>query len=50
MKKVLVVDDELSIRTLLTYQLTKAGYEVIEVDNGRDALTLGESSDLDFIF
>lgn len=49
MKKVLVVDDELSIRTLLTYQLTKAGYEVVEVDNGRDALALGKSSDLDFI-
>lgn len=49
MKKILVVDDEPSIRTLLTYQLEKAGYEVVEVDNGRDALSLAQSSAFDFV-
>ncbi len=48
MKKVLVVDDEQSILTLLQYNLQQAGYEVITAmdgEEGRD-LTLSEKPDL----
>ncbi len=48
MKKVLVVDDEQSILTLLQYNLRQAGYEVITAmdgEEGRD-LTLSEKPDL----
>lgn len=47
-KKVLVVDDEKSILTLLQYNLRQAGYEVITAmdgETGRD-LTLSEKPDL----
>ena len=47
-KKVLVVDDEQSILTLLQYNLRQAGYEVITAmdgEEGRD-LTLSEKPDL----
>jgi len=36
--KVLVVDDEPQIRTLLKATLTRAGYSVVEAANGREAL------------
>src|SRR5213592_2167855 len=36
--KVLVVDDEPQIRTLLKATLTRAGYAVVEASNGREAL------------
>ena len=41
MAKVLVVDDEQAITTLLKYNLEKAGYEVKTVNNGNDALDEG---------
>lgn len=40
MAKVLVVDDEQAITTLLKYNLEKAGYEVKTVNNGNDALRI----------
>lgn len=49
MKKVLVVDDEPSIITLLTFNLEKEGYEVTTADNGQTALELGKSNEFDFI-
>ena len=36
--KVLVVDDEDSVRALLSLVLTKAGYEVLEAANGLEAV------------
>lgn len=39
-KRVLVVDDDDSARELLTYLLTKAGYDVCEAFDGIDALDL----------
>lgn len=38
MKKILVVDDEASIVTLLSYNLEKAGYQVVTANDGIEAL------------
>lgn len=48
MKKVLVVEDELSIATLLKYNLEQAGYEVVVASDGPTAveLTMTEKPDL----
>ena len=39
-KRILVVDDEQSIVTLLKYNLEQAGYEVITALDGEEGLTL----------
>jgi DNA-binding response OmpR family regulator len=36
--RILLVDDEQSIQTLLSYPLRKDGYEVVQATNGREAL------------
>jgi two-component system alkaline phosphatase synthesis response regulator PhoP len=36
--KILIVDDEINIRELLRFNLTKAGYVTCEADNGNDAV------------
>ena len=36
--RILVVDDELPIRTVLRRMLEKAGYQVVEADNGETAI------------
>lgn len=47
-KKVLVVDDEMSILTLLKYNLEQAGYDVLTAMDGEEAIytTVAESPDL----
>ncbi len=40
MTKILIVDDEANIRMLLKFNLEKAGYQVVEADNGKKALEL----------
>ena len=48
MKKILLVEDEISYIKLLRDQLTSKGYEVIEATNGKDGLLLAlkETPDL----
>ncbi|MEO0604956.1 MAG: response regulator, partial [Myxococcota bacterium] len=36
--RILLVDDDASLREVVRYALDRAGYEVIEADNGRRAL------------
>ena len=36
--RILLVDDEQSVQTLLTYPLRKDGYEVVSAQDGREAL------------
>jgi DNA-binding response OmpR family regulator len=43
--RILLVDDEQSIQTLLSYPLRKEGYEVVQASDGREALDrFGEAS------
>lgn len=49
MKKVLVVDDEPSIVTLLTFNLEKEGYQVTSAMDGEIGLQLGLNEPFDFI-
>jgi two-component system, chemotaxis family, chemotaxis protein CheY len=37
-KKILIVDDSFSIRSISSVTLRKAGYEIIEASDGQDAL------------
>ncbi|MGC3322061.1 response regulator transcription factor [Enterococcus faecalis] len=49
MKKVLVVDDEPSILTLLTFNLEKEGYQVTTSEDGKNGFELALSNQYDFI-
>ncbi|WP_409302117.1 response regulator transcription factor [Peribacillus sp. SCS-155] len=48
-KKILVVDDEISILTLLQYNLEQAGYSVITAMDGEEGKTLAEQESPDLI-
>ncbi|MBU0682675.1 MAG: response regulator, partial [Candidatus Omnitrophica bacterium] len=39
-KKIMVIDDELDILEVLTFRLSKAGYEIISAVDGQEALDL----------
>ena len=47
--RILVVDDEQAVRDLIVYNLSKAHYEVLAADNGRQALELARQSEPDLI-
>jgi len=49
MKKILIVDDEPSIITLLKFNLEKEGYEVTTAENGKDAYEIASTQSFDFI-
>lgn len=49
MKKILVVDDEQSILTLLEYNLGQAGYQVVTAEDGKTAYKLIKKESFDFI-
>ena len=49
MTKILIVEDEASLREPLEYLLSLEGYEVIGVDNGIDAVAVAESASPDLI-
>ncbi|MGM9985632.1 MAG: response regulator, partial [Bacillaceae bacterium] len=47
--RILVVDDEVSILTLLKFNLSQAGFIVDGVDNGEDALKVAQEEKFDLI-
>lgn len=49
MKKILVADDEMSIRLLYSEELKEEGYEVYLASNGKEALEIVETVPLDLV-
>ena len=49
MKKILVADDEMSIRLLYSEELKEEGYEVYLAANGREALDIVDKVPLDLV-
>ncbi len=47
--RILLVDDEPSIRQLLSYRLRREGYEVLLAENGRQAITQLEAGGIDLL-
>jgi DNA-binding response OmpR family regulator len=47
--RILLVDDEQSVQTLLTYPLRKEGYEVIPASTGREALARFQEGQFDLV-
>jgi two-component system, NtrC family, response regulator PilR len=47
--RILLVDDEPSIRQLLSYRLRREGYEVVQAENGREALAALEKGGVDLL-
>lgn len=48
-ERILVVDDEASILELVSYNLRRAGYEVVTADNGEEALRLARAGGIDLV-
>jgi CheY-like chemotaxis protein/two-component sensor histidine kinase len=48
-RKILIVDDEAESRLILSKPLIDAGYTVISVSNGKEALSIFKQEELDFI-
>lgn len=48
-KKILIVDDDASIKTLAEYYLVKEGYEVALAEQGLEALNILESNHFDLV-
>ncbi|OQX27267.1 MAG: two-component system response regulator [Desulfobacteraceae bacterium IS3] len=49
-KTIMVVDDALSVRGLMSMSLENAGYRVIEANDGKDALNKLSGQDVHLIF
>ena len=49
MTKVLVVDDEPSLQTLLTYNLKKSGFDVVLAEDGQQALDIIHEQKIDIV-
>jgi len=47
--KILIVDDEALIRSLLSHTFEQAGYVVKTAESGRDAIELCDHEDFDFV-
>ena len=48
-KKIMTVDDSASIRQMVGFTLRNAGYEVIESEDGAEALKLLDGQDIDML-
>lgn len=48
-KRILIVDDEMHIRELIAYNLKTMGYEIVEAENGEEALEIFEKEEPDLI-
>lgn len=49
-KKILTVDDSISMRQMITFTLRENGYEVVEAVDGQDAISKAQNQSFDLIF
>ncbi len=49
MKRILVVDDSRSLRQMVAYTLQQSGYEVIEAEDGVQALEVAQNGAFDLV-
>ena len=49
MKKVLIVDDSVSMRQMVSFTLREGGFEVIEAEHGQDALDKLQGAAVDLV-
>lgn len=49
MRKVLIVDDAVTMRQMVRFTLSKGGYEVVEAEHGQDALNKLAQGTVDLI-
>lgn len=49
MKKVMIVDDSVSMRQMVGYTLRQGGFEVIEAEHGADAISRLEGATVDLV-
>lgn len=48
-RKILIVDDSLMVRQMVSFTLKEAGFEVVEAENGQDALNKLNKESVDLI-
>ena len=49
MRRILIVDDSVSMRQMVSYTLRQGGFEVIEAEHGQAAMTQLQASPVDLI-
>jgi two-component system chemotaxis response regulator CheY len=49
LKRVLIVDDSVSMRQMVSFTLREGGFEVIEAEHGQDALDKLQSAPVDLV-
>jgi two-component system chemotaxis response regulator CheY len=49
LKKVLIVDDSVSMRQMVSFTLREGGFEVIEAEHGQDALDKLKNASVDLV-
>ena len=49
-KKILAVDDSISMRQMISFTLRENGYEVVEAVDGQDAISKAQNQSFDLIF
>lgn len=49
MAKILLIEDEENIRKIIAYDLNKAGYDIVEAQDGNQALQIAEKDDFDVL-
>ena len=48
-KSILTVDDSVSMREMVKFTLTEAGYSVLEAEDGIEALSIAEANDVEAV-
>lgn len=49
MRKVMIVDDSVSMRQMVGFTLRQGGFEVVEAEHGQDAMTKLQGSTVDLV-